>query len=272
MRFVRLRRISSFPTLLRVGAAVGAVGAVLASALAACGGDDSAAPPAIVNSPDAAKDGTTTGPDQDADMTPPDACVPFDDSGLSPAAVEAGLGYVMARRCGQCHTEKDGGTLAGHVKAPLPNTMVYPANLTSDPMFGLGCWSDDDIVQAILTGVDDQGQPLCPQMPRFSKASMPMHEDEARAIVAYLRSLDPVPNQVPQSSCPMSMPDGGRDDGGKGDGGGKGDAGDAGKGDGGKADAGDDAGQDAGGDDGSSGDAGTDATGSDASDADTDAG
>ncbi|HZS41366.1 MAG TPA: lamin tail domain-containing protein, partial [Polyangia bacterium] len=77
-------------------------------------------------------------------------------------------------------------------------TAAYPANLTPDGETGIGDWSDDEIVRALRAGVDDQGAPLCPPMPRFAS----MTDSEASAIVAYLRSLVPVANAVPPSSCP----------------------------------------------------------------------
>jgi hypothetical protein len=158
-------------------------------------------------------------------------CTPFNVSTLDAAAVEAGAAFVASRKCNNCHTEGDGGTLAGHVFAPLGNTLTYPANLTPDPKLGLGCWSNDDIQRAILTGVDDEGNPLCPPMPVFERATPPMQADEAQAIVQYLRSLAAVANDVPESMCPAS-------DAGRGDAGG----GDAGAGDAGGGDAGQDAG------------------------------
>ena len=96
------------------------------------------------------------------------------------------------------------GTLAGS-STPRMGTMAYPANLTPDVDTGIGSWSDDEIMRAMRTGVDDEDAPLCPPMPRFDGSGgdgRPMNDDEATSIVAYLRSLPPVHHEVPQSSCP----------------------------------------------------------------------
>jgi hypothetical protein len=125
---------------------------------------------------------------------------------LSADPVARGLFYVTARGCPSCHQSKNAadGTLSG-TTTPRQGTMAYPANLTPDVDTGIGSWSDDLVVRAMLTGVDDEAQPLCPPMPHFDGTGgdgRPMTEDEKMSIVAYLRSLPPVHHEIPQSSCP----------------------------------------------------------------------
>jgi mono/diheme cytochrome c family protein len=78
--------------------------------------------------------------------------------------------------------------------------MAYPANLTPESETGMAEWTTDQIVAAILNGVDDEGENLCAPMPKF--ASQGMTSDEATAIAAYLKSLPPVNHGVPESACP----------------------------------------------------------------------
>lgn len=99
------------------------------------------------------------------------------------------------------------------------NGYSFPPNLTSDPTTGLGCWTDTQVVNAILTGVDNEGKMLCPSMPRWGKAlpggdggtraGTPMDAGTAQQIVDFLRSLPSVTNQVMQTMCPMPPQDGG---------------------------------------------------------------
>jgi len=105
---------------------------------------------------------------------------------------------VSSRGCPTCH-QSDDGSLSGQT-VPQPHSDAYPANLTPDPDTGMGGWTDDLIVRAILQGTDDEDSPLCPPMPHFGTEGM--SESEARNIVAYLRSLPPVAHTVPESSCP----------------------------------------------------------------------
>lgn len=129
----------------------------------------------------------------EADMTLPDP-------------VQRGLFYVTARGCPTCHQSKDpaDGTLSG-TTTPRKGTMAYPANLTPDSDTGIGDWSDEQIMRAMRSGIDDGDAPLCPPMPHFDGTGgdgRPMTDDEATSIVAYLRSLPPVHHEIPASACP----------------------------------------------------------------------
>jgi hypothetical protein len=85
--------------------------------------------------------------------------------------------------------------------------MIYPKNLTPDRATGLGCWTEDQMVNAILNGIDDQNETLC-VMPQFAKKGM--DAGAAHAIANFLRSLPPVDNDIPESVCPAPS-DGGTD-------------------------------------------------------------
>jgi len=115
--------------------------------------------------------------------------------------VARGHQTVVEEQCETCHTPSHATslTLSG-ADEPQPTSQAFPSNLTPDPETGIREWDDDTLVQAILTGVDDENEPLCPPMPRFADEGM--SEAEARNIVAYLRSLDPVEHEVSESSCP----------------------------------------------------------------------
>jgi mono/diheme cytochrome c family protein len=73
---------------------------------------------------------------------------------------------------------------------------VSPPNLTPDQATGLGSWNDEQIKRAILDGTDKEGKALFPIMPYFVFHNM--RGDDANAIVAYLRSLPAVSNEIPE--------------------------------------------------------------------------
>lgn len=80
--------------------------------------------------------------------------------------------------------------------------VVYVRNLTPA---GLGNWTDGEIVRAMTGGVDKDGKALAPLMPYTEyKALTP---EDAYAIVAYLRTLPSIPNEVPKSQInfPFSL-------------------------------------------------------------------
>lgn len=110
---------------------------------------------------------------------------------------------ITSRECTRCHEPNDGaGTLAGQT-TPQPGTNSYGANLTPDSETGLGDWTDEQLLKAILTGVDDEDSPLCKPMPHFVGEGMT--GAEARDIIAYLRSLPPVKHAIPESGCPEKL-------------------------------------------------------------------
>jgi mono/diheme cytochrome c family protein len=110
--------------------------------------------------------------------------------------------------CADCHSRRDWSKFAGPIDpstlgvggeefAPeliptLPGRL-YGRNLTPA---AIGNWTDGEIVRAITSGVTKDGRPLFPTMPylNFGGAA----RDDIEAIVAYMRTLTPVPNRVPE--------------------------------------------------------------------------
>src|SRR5262245_1008892 len=77
----------------------------------------------------------------------------------------------------------------------------FTANLTPDPETGLGKWTPETLIAAIRNGRHEgQGRPLLPPMPWpwYRNAT----DDDLRAIFAYLQSIPPVKNRVPQPIDP----------------------------------------------------------------------
>jgi mono/diheme cytochrome c family protein len=74
--------------------------------------------------------------------------------------------------------------------------VVAAQNITPDPETGLGKWSDGEILRAIREGVDRDGNGLFPMMPYLHYRHM--SDEDAKSIVAYLRTLKPIRNQVPE--------------------------------------------------------------------------
>jgi hypothetical protein len=72
---------------------------------------------------------------------------------------------------------------------------VYSANLTPDPETGIGKWTDDELKRAIVNGLKRGGGMLSPPMPWPYYAGR-VTDADASAIVAYLRTVRPIVNQV----------------------------------------------------------------------------
>lgn len=101
--------------------------------------------------------------------------------------------------CGNCHTPRgpagaDKPFAGGNLFNEPPAFKVYSTNLTPDKETGLGGWTADQIKRAIMQGVRPNGTALAPIMPSAFYAGLTARD--ADAIVAYLRSLKPVKNEV----------------------------------------------------------------------------
>ena len=90
-------------------------------------------------------------------------------------------------------TEGQGGTSFVEIYK-VPSDVVMPApNITPT---ALGHWSDGEVFRAITGGLDDEGEALFPSMP-FNQYR-DMAQPDLEAIVAYLRTLPPLPVVQPE--------------------------------------------------------------------------
>ena len=85
---------------------------------------------------------------------------------------------------GACFTTEDG----------FPGE-VCGSNITPDPDTGIGAWSDDAVMRALREGIAADGRALFPMMPYTHFREMA--DEDAEAVVAYLRTLEPVRRAEP---------------------------------------------------------------------------
>ena len=77
----------------------------------------------------------------------------------------------------------------------------FTRNLTPDVATGLGSWTEDIFIKAIRTGKDmGEGLDILPPMPWPGYKIMT--DDDLKAIFAYLKSLKPIENAVPDPISP----------------------------------------------------------------------
>lgn len=155
------------------------------------------------------------------------------------ASVELGAYLVKTMGCHDCHTPWTLGpkgpepdmtrALTGHPESltmpPAPSLPAGPwiasvaatntawagpwgvsftANLTPDKETGLGDWTEEQFIAALRTGKHQgKGRPILPPMPWTVYGNLV--DDEMKALWAYLQSLAPVKNRVPQ---PVDPPEG----------------------------------------------------------------
>ena len=151
------------------------------------------------------------------------------------SAVERGKYIVTLGGCHDCHTPKKMGpegpepdmsrTLSGHpettvmppppIKPGPPGPWMavtsmdltawagpwgtsYAFNLTPDENTGIGSWSEETFMKTLRTGRHmGHGRPILPPMPW--QMYRHLTDDDLKAVYAYLRSIPPVKNRVPEA-------------------------------------------------------------------------
>ncbi len=117
--------------------------------------------------------------------------------------------------CMDCHAVRDFSLFSG---PPFPETVgaggeVFdqeiglPGSFTSKNLTpaALGDWTDGEIFRAITSGVSRDGSALFPIMPYQHYSQL--DEEDIYAVIAYLRTLDPVENEIAPSKAdfPVSI-------------------------------------------------------------------
>lgn len=115
--------------------------------------------------------------------------------------------------CMDCHSTRDWNKFSGPLvdgtlgkggevfnqKFGFPG-VFYSKNITPA---GIGNWTDGELLRAIASGVNKSGKALFPVMPHahFGK----MDREDVYSIIVYLRSLQPIENQIPDSEPDFPM-------------------------------------------------------------------
>ena len=110
-----------------------------------------------------------------------------------------------------------GGEDFGSFFAGTFNIHPVSLNLTSDPTTGLGDWMPGDIVTELKTGIDKDGNGICPPMPVGPLGAYGgLTDGDALDIANYIKSLPPAVNYIADMcTFPPSPPsDAGTSDGG----------------------------------------------------------
>jgi mono/diheme cytochrome c family protein len=116
--------------------------------------------------------------------------------------VAYGAYLAKLAHCMQCHTPfgQDGRRDyanrmgAGGLSVDFAWGSRKSANITPDLATGIGGWTDEQITAAIAHGIRNDGGLLSPIMPWQYFGGM--RPEDLKAIVAWLRTLKPVPNKI----------------------------------------------------------------------------
>ena len=76
----------------------------------------------------------------------------------------------------------------------------FARNLTPDSATGIGTWTEAYFIKVLRTGIRGNGEPLRPLMPW--EWYRQLTDGDLKAIFAYLRTLPPISNAVPEDLPP----------------------------------------------------------------------
>jgi mono/diheme cytochrome c family protein len=113
--------------------------------------------------------------------------------------------------CSHCHWTPDPKTMAPAgpdkmfsgglpLEAPMLGTgKLWARNITSDPDTGIGKWTEDQIYTTVKTMVRPDGKPILGPMMFMQAPWSQLDDADLHAVAAYIKSLPPVKNKVPDS-------------------------------------------------------------------------
>jgi mono/diheme cytochrome c family protein len=121
----------------------------------------------------------------------------------SAEAIARGEYIYNAGGCGACHQVDDAeGPTGGYVievEEPFPNTFHTP-NITPDDETGIGGWTGRDFILALKHGRSPSGGFYWPSFPYRTYKNL--SDEEVLDLAAYVMSLEPIRNEVPDHVLP----------------------------------------------------------------------
>jgi mono/diheme cytochrome c family protein len=118
--------------------------------------------------------------------------------------IEHGRYLTIVGDCAACHTLPGSGhDLAGGRAIETPFGRLLAPNITPDRATGIGAWTDDEFINAMIKGTGRNGVHLYPAMPYtyYTKVT----RDDALAIRAYLNTVPAVQNAVDANQLPFPL-------------------------------------------------------------------
>jgi mono/diheme cytochrome c family protein len=114
------------------------------------------------------------------------------------AVIAKGKHLVNAiAHCMDCHSLANSDSLlnldkdvplSGSVAFKLPVGTIYSANITSDPVYGIGKYDDGQIARVLRYGVHPDGTAVYDFMPFHN-----LSDEDLTAVISYLRTQKPIP-------------------------------------------------------------------------------
>jgi hypothetical protein len=85
-----------------------------------------------------------------------------------------------------------------------PWGVSFTRNLTPDPETGIGKWTEQNFIDSLRNGkIMGKGRPLLPPMPWAMYGTLT--DEDLKAMFAYLKTIPPVKNRVPEPLAPEDL-------------------------------------------------------------------
>lgn len=108
---------------------------------------------------------------------------------VTPERVERGKKLALLL-CANCHKDASTGKFTGEqmMDAPHEFGQIFSQNITQDKTYGIGTWTDGELLYLLRTGIKRDGKFAPPYM-----AKLPLMADEdINSVIAFLHSDDPL--------------------------------------------------------------------------------
>jgi hypothetical protein len=108
---------------------------------------------------------------------------------VTPERVAHGKKLVLLL-CANCHKDPETGQLTGEqmMDAPKEFGRIFSQNITQDKTYGIGTWTDGEILYLLRTGIKRDGKYAPPYMAKLHH----MADEDVNSIIAFLHSDDPL--------------------------------------------------------------------------------
>ncbi len=116
--------------------------------------------------------------------------------------IKAGEYLATAGNCAGCHTSKDGDLYAGGVSFTTDFGEFYSTNITSDPTYGIGKWTETDFKNALRHGIRADGEHLYPVFPYTAYSALT--DSDIAALYTYFKTVPA--SQTPSKEHDLSFP------------------------------------------------------------------
>jgi mono/diheme cytochrome c family protein len=107
--------------------------------------------------------------------------------------------------CADCHRSNATGKLTGRpmTEAPAEFGKIYTQNITQDKTYGIGGWTDGELVYLLRTGIKRDGKYAPPYMAKLPHLA----DDDMNAVISFLHSDDPLvtASATPDTPCAPSF-------------------------------------------------------------------